>query len=73
MPIPWIDDPEVARYAASPSGRAGRSRPPKTQTRPPLGLERRGFRALPVVVVGVVLFIACFVAGYVMPLVLSLH
>jgi serine/threonine protein kinase len=72
-PIPWSDDPEVARYAANPSGRTGRLGPPKSRPRPRVGLERRGFRVLPVVVVGVVLFIACFVAGYVMPLVLSLH
>jgi serine/threonine protein kinase len=63
--IPWRDEPALARWAASPPYSPG--------ARAGLPRESRRLGVLPVVAIGVVLFIVCFVVGYLMPLIIPLR
>lgn len=63
-PVPWNDDPQVARWVAQ-----GQSRP-HGHSAPTGGLvmaPRRGIRVAPLVLIGIVLFILAFVIGYLGP------
>jgi hypothetical protein len=70
-PIPWRDDPAVARYSAPPERFAGARGAATSKLGP--ARQRQGFGVLPVVALGIVLFIACFVIGYLMPLIFPFH
>ena len=73
-PIPWSDDPQVARWAASPSRPSWSAAVRLYIGSVITGVDgRRGIGVLPVLLVGLVLFIVFFLIGYVAPLILPIH
>jgi hypothetical protein len=69
-PIPWSDDPQVAQWAA---GGARRSRGLSGALGPRRAPSGEGVGVVPVVVIGAMLFIVCFLIGYFIPLVVPLR
>jgi serine/threonine protein kinase len=67
-PIPWSDDPQVARWAAEGMGRPYALGP--SSGRRGIAAERKGIGVAPVVLIGALVFLICFVIGYVAPVVI---
>lgn len=72
-PIAWSDEPEVARWAASPSRPSWPARVRSVVgTSGGRASRRRGIDVVPVLLVGLVLFVLFFLIGYLAPLILPI-
>lgn len=70
-PLPWSDDPQIAQWAAEGTGRPYGLGPSSGNL--PLGPARPGMGVAPVVLIGILLFVVCFIVGYFMPLIITIR